>query len=102
MEDKRRYGMTDCKKDKEFFSLSLTQPYRSQYGSANPASILGPAMIATFFSTLAGVVFAKFMYALPQTHKHARNPKLPPQEIPSTYSRSQADLSKKKKGGIFH
>lgn len=76
--------------------------YRSQYGSANPASILGPAMIATFFSTLAGVVFAKFMYALPQTRKHARNPKLPPKEIPSTYSRSQADLSKKKKGGIFH
>ncbi len=76
--------------------------YRSQYGSANPASILGPAMIATFFSTLAGVVFAKFMYALPQTRKHARNLKLPPKEIHSTYSRSQADLSKKKKGGIFH
>lgn len=68
MEDKRRYGMTDCKKDKEFFSLSLTQPYRSQYGSANPAAILGPAMIATFFSTLAGIVFAKLMYVFPEQH----------------------------------
>ena len=43
--------------------------YRSQYGSANPAAILGPAMIATFFSTLAGIVFAKFMYALPEQKK---------------------------------
>lgn len=40
--------------------------YRSQYGSTNPTAILGPAMIATFFSTLAGVIFAKVMAALPQ------------------------------------
>ncbi|MEY8391128.1 nucleoside recognition protein [Lachnospiraceae bacterium] len=39
--------------------------YRSQYGSANPAAILGPAMIATFISTLAGILFAKFMSCLP-------------------------------------
>ena len=39
--------------------------YRSQYGSANPSAILGPAMIATFLSTLAGIVFAKAMYLLP-------------------------------------
>lgn len=39
--------------------------YRSQYGSTNPASILGPAMIATFFSTLAGIIFAKVMACLP-------------------------------------
>ena len=58
--------MTDCKKDKEFFSLSLTQPYRSQYGSANPSAILGPAIIATFFSTLAGILFSKIMYLLPE------------------------------------
>ena len=39
--------------------------YRSQYGSANPAAILGPAMIATFISTLAGIIFAKIMSCLP-------------------------------------
>lgn len=60
MEDKRRYGMTDCKKDKEFFSLSLTQPYRSQYGSANPAGIVGPGIVATLISTAVAVVFCKF------------------------------------------
>ncbi len=54
--------------------------YRSQYGSANPASILGPAMVATCFSTLAGIIFSKFMYALPEKQ-------------PLTY--------KKKKGGTF-
>ena len=27
--------------------------YRSQYGSANPAGIIVPAIMATFFSTLA-------------------------------------------------
>lgn len=35
--------------------------YRSQYGSVNPASIVGTAMAATAFSTLAGVVFCKIM-----------------------------------------
>ena len=33
--------------------------YRSQYGSVNPAQIAGPAMAATFISTLAAVVFIK-------------------------------------------
>lgn len=61
MEDKRRYGMTDCKKDKEFFSLSLTQPYRSQYGSVNPTAIVGPAIAATAVSTAAAVVFCKIV-----------------------------------------
>ena len=32
--------------------------YRSQYGSANPVSILVPAIFATTCSTAAGVVFA--------------------------------------------
>lgn len=59
MEDKRRYGMTDCKKDKEFFSLSLTQPYRSQYGSVNPTAIVGPGIVATAVSTLVAIVFCK-------------------------------------------
>ena len=61
MEDKRRYGMTDCKKDKEFFSLSLTQPYRSQYGSVNPAAVVGPGIAATLASTLAAVVYCKMV-----------------------------------------
>lgn len=32
--------------------------YRSQYGSVNPASIVAPAIVATFFSTLGGVLFS--------------------------------------------
>lgn len=35
--------------------------YRSQYGSANPSEIIGPAIVATLVSTVAGVIFAKFM-----------------------------------------
>ena len=33
--------------------------YRSQYGSASPAAIVAPSIIATFVSTLVGIVFAK-------------------------------------------
>lgn len=33
--------------------------YRSQYGSVNPAGIIGPAIVATFISTLAAVVYCK-------------------------------------------
>lgn len=33
--------------------------YRSQYGSANPMAVLGPALVATTLSTLAAVVFCK-------------------------------------------
>lgn len=33
--------------------------YRSQYGSANPAAVIAPAIVATFFSTLAAVVYCK-------------------------------------------
>lgn len=35
--------------------------YRSQYGSASPTAIVGPAIVATLVSTLVGVVFAKGM-----------------------------------------
>ena len=35
--------------------------YRSQYGSANPAAIVGPAIVATMASTFAAVVFCKVM-----------------------------------------
>lgn len=33
--------------------------YRSQYGSVNPAQIVGPAIIATLASTLAAIIFIK-------------------------------------------
>lgn len=35
--------------------------YRSQYGSVNPAAVLGPALVATGCSTLAAVIFCKGM-----------------------------------------
>lgn len=35
--------------------------YRSQYGSVNPTSIVGPGIIATLVSTLVAVVFCKIM-----------------------------------------
>lgn len=35
--------------------------YRSQYGSANPAAIAGPALLATIASTAAGIMFCKVM-----------------------------------------
>jgi len=33
--------------------------YRSQYGSANPAYILAPAIAATLFSTLVAIIYCK-------------------------------------------
>ncbi len=35
--------------------------YRSQYGSLNPTGIILPGIIATVFSTIVGVAFAKVM-----------------------------------------
>ena len=35
--------------------------YRSQYGSADPTAIVGPAIIATCVSTLVAVAFCKIM-----------------------------------------
>lgn len=35
--------------------------YRSQYGSVNPAAIVGPAIAATAVSTVAAVIFCKMM-----------------------------------------
>ena len=35
--------------------------YRSQYGSVNPAAVVGPAIVATAVSTIAAVVFCKIM-----------------------------------------
>ncbi len=33
--------------------------YRSQYGSANPAAIIAPAIVATLISTVAAIVYCK-------------------------------------------
>ena len=35
--------------------------YRSQYGSVSPTAVVGPAILATLVSTLAGVIFCKVM-----------------------------------------
>ena len=35
--------------------------YRSQYGSANPAAVIAPAIVATFFSTVVAVIYCKAM-----------------------------------------
>ena len=35
--------------------------YRSQYGSANPAAVVLPAICATMISTIAGIVFIKII-----------------------------------------
>lgn len=39
--------------------------YRQQYGSVNPSSIIGPAIIATFLNTVAAVVFCKIIQCFP-------------------------------------
>lgn len=33
--------------------------YRSQYGSVNPAAVIGPGLLATLISTLAAVIFCR-------------------------------------------
>ena len=35
--------------------------YRSKYGSANPAAVIAPAIVATFFSTVVAVFYCKAM-----------------------------------------
>lgn len=42
--------------------------YRSQYGSVNPTEILVPAIIATFFSTVAGVLFSVIARKMQRKH----------------------------------
>ena len=37
--------------------------YRSQYGSVNPAAIVGPGIVATLVSTLTAVILCKMMCA---------------------------------------
>lgn len=36
--------------------------YRTKYGSANPSGIILPAIVATCFSTLAGILYIKMKY----------------------------------------
>lgn len=38
--------------------------YRSQYGSVNPAAIVGPAIVATMVSTLVAIMFCKIIERL--------------------------------------
>ncbi len=38
-----------------------TIAYRSEYGSANPAEVIGAGIFATFISTFVAIVFAKIM-----------------------------------------
>lgn len=35
--------------------------YRTQYGSVNPAAVIGPAILATLFSTVIAIIFCKIM-----------------------------------------
>ena len=35
--------------------------YRAEYGSADPLAVVGPALLATTLSTLAGILFCKLM-----------------------------------------
>ncbi len=44
--------------------------YRSQYGSVNPAEIIGPAILATSFSTLAGILFLKIADTRSRHHNY--------------------------------
>jgi spore maturation protein A len=46
--------------------------YRSQYGSTNPARIVGTAIFATIVSTITGIFFAKVMAY--REEKKLRNP----------------------------
>ena len=35
--------------------------YRSQYGSVNPAAIVGPSIVATMVSTLVAIIYCKVL-----------------------------------------
>lgn len=44
--------------------------YRSQYGSVNPTAIIAPAILATSFSTLAGILFLKIADTRSRRHNY--------------------------------
>lgn len=47
--------------------------YRQQYGSVNPASIIGPAILATLINTLAAIIFCKIMQLCPLQRKNRKS-----------------------------
>lgn len=47
--------------------------YRQQYGSVNPAAVIGPAIAATFINTITAVIFCKLMQS-PGKRKKNRKP----------------------------
>lgn len=47
--------------------------YRQQYGSVNPASIIGPAILATLINTLAAIIFCKIMQLCPLQKKNRKS-----------------------------
>lgn len=47
--------------------------YRSQYGSANPAEILGAGIVATMFSTMVGVLFSVVARKSSKRDKHNKS-----------------------------
>lgn len=68
----RRYGAEATVASNEMctfliLNISSLQPipvnmiaYRSQYGSANPAVIIAPALVATLFSTIIAIIYCKW------------------------------------------
>ena len=44
--------------------------YRSQYGAVNPTAIVGPAIVATFISTVVGILFIKGMMKVEGKKQH--------------------------------
>lgn len=47
--------------------------YRQQYGSVNPASIIGPSILATLINTLAAIIFCKIMQLCPLQKKNRKS-----------------------------
>lgn len=47
--------------------------YRQQYGSVNPSSIIGPAILATLINTLAAIIFCKIMQLCPLQKKNRKS-----------------------------
>lgn len=47
--------------------------YRQQYGSVNPAAIIGPAILATLINTLAAIIFCKIMQLCPLQKKNRKS-----------------------------
>ena len=44
--------------------------YRSQYGSVDPAAVVGPGILATAVSTGAAVIFCRFMHSCKPSKEH--------------------------------